>query len=87
MRWKPFDIPSDGQVDFVDGLRTVCGAGQPATRNGLAAHIYTCNASMDNKAMQNADGDFLIGNIQAKVFLIAILQIVLLIMQCLSKGR
>ena len=62
MRWKPFDIPSDGQVDFVDGLRTVCGAGQPATRNGLAAHIYTCNASMDNKAMQNADGDFLFGN-------------------------
>ena len=78
MRWKPFDIPSDGQVDFVDGLRTVCGAGQPATRNGLAAHIYTCNASMDNKAMQNADGDFLLGNTNQGCCL-PILLIVLLI--------
>ena len=63
MRWKPFDIPTDGQVDFVQGLRTICGAGQPATRNGLAVHIYTCNVGMENKAMQNADGDFLIGNL------------------------
>ena len=63
MRWKPFDIPTDGQVDFVQGLRTICGAGQPATRSGLAVHIYTCNVGMENKAMQNADGDFLIGNL------------------------
>ncbi|XP_046463936.1 homogentisate 1,2-dioxygenase-like [Daphnia pulex] len=60
MRWKPFDIPTDGQVDFVQGLRTVCGAGQPATRSGLAVHIYTCNVGMENKSMQNSDGDFLI---------------------------
>lgn len=61
MRWKPFDIPSDGIVDFVDGLHTVCGAGDPATRSGLAIHVYVCNASMENRAMQNSDGDFLIG--------------------------
>lgn len=61
MRWKPFDIATDGQVDFVQGLRTLCGAGQPATRHGLAVHIYTCNVAMENKSMQNSDGDFLIG--------------------------
>lgn len=63
MRWKPFDIPSgsDGSVDFVQGLRTLCGAGSPSTRNGLAVHIYACNAAMGNKCMQNSDGDFLIG--------------------------
>ena len=40
-----------------------CVAGQPATRSGLAVHIYTCNIGMENKSMQNSDGDFLIGNI------------------------
>lgn len=63
MRWKPFDIPADGKIDFVDGIHTVCGAGSPASRNGLAVHIYACNTSMVNKAMQNADGDFLIGKL------------------------
>ena len=64
MRWKPFDVPADGgeSVDFVAGLRTVCGAGAPSTRNGLAVHVYGCNASMTDSCLQNADGDFLIGN-------------------------
>ena len=64
MRWKPFDVPTSGDapVDFVQGLHTVCGAGHPSTRNGMAVHVYACNASMDNKAMQNADGNYLIGN-------------------------
>ena len=67
MRWKPFDVAGqdDPAVDFVQGLRTLCGAGHPSCRNGLSVHIYTCNASMDNKSMQNADGDFLIGKSSA----------------------
>lgn len=61
MRWNPFDIPSDEKsVDFVEGLHTICGAGEPAGRHGMAVHIYACNSSMKNKAMQNSDGDFLI---------------------------
>lgn len=60
MRWHPFDIPSD-PTDFVQGLRTVCGAGDPAGRHGMAVHIYACNAGMKNKAFQNSDGHFLIG--------------------------
>jgi homogentisate 1,2-dioxygenase len=59
-RWLPFDIPTEQKVDFVDGLHTVCGAGDPLSRHGIAVHIYACNASMENKAFYNSDGDFLI---------------------------
>ncbi|KAH8323252.1 hypothetical protein KR067_003777, partial [Drosophila pandora] len=61
MRWKPFDLPEDGKtVNFVEGLHTVCGAGDPRSRHGLAVHIYSCNSSMDSSAFYNSDGDFLI---------------------------
>lgn len=62
MRWNPFDLPTLNQkADFVEGLKTVCGAGDPKTKHGLAIHIYACNSSMENRAFYNADGDFLIG--------------------------
>eukprot|EP01136_Pigoraptor_vietnamica_P024409 Opistho-1_new@77439 len=61
MRWNPFDIPSaDRPVDFVQGIATLAGAGDPTMRHGLAVHIYACNAPMVDKALQNSDGDFLI---------------------------
>ncbi|KAJ8680617.1 hypothetical protein QAD02_016404 [Eretmocerus hayati] len=62
LRWKPFDVPTrqEPEVDFVEGLHTVCGAGDARTRSGLAIHVYLCNASMKNKALYNSDGDFLI---------------------------
>jgi len=73
MRWNPFDLPGQGEsVDFVQGLRTVCGAGHPSTRNGLSVHVYIFNAPMSaqRKCMQNADGDLLIvpqlGGLQIK---------------------
>ncbi|CAD0202689.1 unnamed protein product [Chrysodeixis includens] len=60
-RWLPFDLPPASQsVDFVSGLHTVCGAGDPRSRNGLAIHVYLCNASMDKKAFYSSDGDLLI---------------------------
>ena len=60
MRWQPFGIPAE-PTDFVEGVATVCGAGDPKTRSGVAVHIYTCNTSMKNKCFYNSDGDFLIG--------------------------
>lgn len=61
LRWNPFEIPSaSSKIDFVDGLSTVCGAGDARTRHGLAIHIYACNTSMNNRAFYNSDGDFLI---------------------------
>ena len=60
MRWSPFDLPKE-DTDFIEGLATVCGAGDPKTRHGVAVHIYTCNTSMTDKCFYNSDGDFLIG--------------------------
>ncbi|XP_030384097.1 homogentisate 1,2-dioxygenase [Scaptodrosophila lebanonensis] len=60
LRWKPFDIPVQKPVTFVEGLHTVCGAGDTRGRHGLAVHVYMCNKSMENTAFYNSDGDFLI---------------------------
>lgn len=38
--WTPFALPPDGtKVDFVDGLKTIAGAGEPSMREGLAIHM------------------------------------------------
>lgn len=42
-------------------MATLCGAGDVRSRHGLVIHIYSCNQSMNNKAFNNSDGDFLIG--------------------------
>ncbi|OQV20392.1 Homogentisate 1,2-dioxygenase [Hypsibius exemplaris] len=60
-RWQPFLLPKDtDNVDFVDGLRTLAGAGSAKDRRGCAIHIYVCNQSMGDRAFYNSDGDFLI---------------------------
>uniref|UniRef100_T1IUP4 Homogentisate 1,2-dioxygenase n=1 Tax=Strigamia maritima TaxID=126957 RepID=T1IUP4_STRMM len=62
LRWLPFEIPSkkSANVNFVEGLNTICGAGDPKTRNGISIHIYACNTSMETCCMYNSDGHFLI---------------------------
>lgn len=60
LRWLPFDFPKE-KTDFVDGLVTIAGAGDASLRNGVAIHIYSINTSMKDRALCNADGDFLFG--------------------------
>jgi homogentisate 1,2-dioxygenase len=62
LRWSPFTSThsADKKVDFVDGLSTICGAGDPSLRTGLAIHVYLANTSMGSKSFYNADGDMLI---------------------------
>lgn len=61
LAWYPFDLPEDHtRTDFVDGLKTLAGNGDPTLREGLAIHMYLANASMDRKAFVNNDGDMLI---------------------------
>ncbi|XP_052808795.1 homogentisate 1,2-dioxygenase-like isoform X2 [Mya arenaria] len=62
MRWLPFDIPNkkNKKQDFVQGLSTVCGAGDPMSRHGAAIYIYTCNSPMGDRCVYSSDGDFLI---------------------------
>jgi len=58
-RWKPFALP-DSPVDFVDGMKTLGGAGSAELKTGVAIHIYAANKSMGNRAFVNSDGDFLV---------------------------
>ncbi|KAG6889012.1 hypothetical protein C0995_004480 [Termitomyces sp. Mi166 len=61
LAWYPLDVPKDpNSIDFVDGLKTLAGNGDPTLREGLAIHMYLANASMQNRAFCNNDGDFLI---------------------------
>ncbi|KAI8929464.1 Homogentisate 1,2-dioxygenase [Entophlyctis helioformis] len=62
LRWSPFELPeksADG-VDFVHGLQTICGAGSPSNRAGMAIHVFACDKDMTNTSFYNSDGDFLI---------------------------
>lgn len=61
LAWHPFDIPAGSKsVDFVEGLKTIAGNGDPTLREGLAIHVYLANTSMQKKAFCNNDGDMLI---------------------------
>lgn len=61
LRWSPVDVPSsETSVDFVDGLKLVCGNGDPSMKNGCAIYNYAFNTNMGNKAFFNSDGDVLI---------------------------
>lgn len=57
---------SSQRVNFVEGMRTMMGAGDPAAKAGLAIHFYSFNADMIpandvvNTCMYNSDGDLLI---------------------------
>jgi homogentisate 1,2-dioxygenase len=59
LRWMPMKIPSESKT-FLDGLHTVAGAGEEATKTGLSIHLYVANANMTKTAMYNSDGDYLI---------------------------
>jgi homogentisate 1,2-dioxygenase len=59
--WNVFPLPLETEkVDFVQGLKTICGHGDPTLKEGLAIHMFTANTSMVNKAFSNNDGDMLI---------------------------
>jgi len=59
LRWDPMPMPAE-PTDFVDGLVSICGAGDPAGATGLGVHIYAANRSMEKRAFYNADGELLI---------------------------
>jgi homogentisate 1,2-dioxygenase len=59
LRWRPLPIPKE-PTDFVDGLVTFGGNGDPALQTGVAMHIYAANASMKDRFFYDADGELLI---------------------------
>ena len=59
LRWDPLPLP-EGPTDFVDGLVTMAGNGDPAAMSGCAIHLYAANRSMSDRFFYNADGEMLI---------------------------
>jgi homogentisate 1,2-dioxygenase len=60
LRWLPQKFPEDGEeVKFLEGIQTICGAGEPAMKDGLTMHMFSFNASMVDEAFYNSDGDML----------------------------
>ncbi len=62
MRWMPMPFPeSSKRVSFIEGWRTIAGAGEPCLKAGVAIHLYSANISMEDTCFYNSDGDLLIG--------------------------
>src|SRR5579862_6445161 len=59
LRWDPLPIP-DLATDFVDGIVTLGGNGDPAMQTGVAIHLYAANRSMENRFFYSADGELLL---------------------------
>jgi len=59
LRWDPFPYP-DTPVDFVDGLVTMAGNGNPYAQHGCGIHLYAANRSMTGRFVYDADGELLI---------------------------
>ena len=59
LRWNPLPLPAK-PTDFVDGLVTMAGNGDPHAQAGAAVHLYAANRSMQRRVFYNADGELLI---------------------------
>ena len=59
LRWDPLPLP-EAPTDFIDGLVTLAGNGDPATTLGNAVHVYAANRSMTDRVFYDADGELLI---------------------------
>ncbi|HTW86225.1 MAG TPA: homogentisate 1,2-dioxygenase [Candidatus Sulfotelmatobacter sp.] len=59
LRWDPLPAPSR-PTDFVEGLFTMAGNGDPAGMSGAAVHLYVANRSMAGRFFADADGELLI---------------------------
>jgi homogentisate 1,2-dioxygenase len=59
LRWNPLPIPSKS-TDFIDGLMTMAGSGDPESHTGLGVHVYCANRSMTDRYLHNADGEMML---------------------------
>ena len=59
LRWRAMPIPAE-PTDFIDGIVTIGGNGDPASQSGAAIHAYAANISMRERFFYNADGELLI---------------------------
>jgi homogentisate 1,2-dioxygenase len=58
LRWGPLPVPSK-PTDFLEGLVTIAGSGDPAAQSGIAVHVYRANLSMKDRYFCDADGELM----------------------------
>jgi homogentisate 1,2-dioxygenase len=68
LRWSPMPIPRQA-TDFVEGLVTLGGNGDPQAQTGCAIHVYAANRSMTQRAFYSADGELLLVPQQGRLLL------------------
>jgi homogentisate 1,2-dioxygenase len=59
LRWNPWPMPARA-TDFVDGIVTIAGNGEPHAQAGSAVHVYRANRSMAGRYLVNSDGELLL---------------------------
>ena len=59
LRWDPLPLPT-APTDFVDGLVTMAGNGDPASMTGCGIHLFAANRSMTDRYFYDADGELLV---------------------------
>ena len=59
LRWDPLPYPGE-PTDFVNGMITLGGNGDPEQQTGVAIHLYAASAGMRDRYFYSADGEFLI---------------------------
>src|SRR5438094_3032933 len=58
LRWDPLPI-GESPADFIDGLATLAGSGEPAAQIGVAVHLYRANRSMAERMFVDCDGELM----------------------------
>ncbi|CAM9721823.1 unnamed protein product [Ectocarpus sp. 12 AP-2014] len=48
------------RVDFIEGIETMGGVGDPAAKSGLGIYLYAMNSDMGDKVFYNADGEIIL---------------------------
>jgi homogentisate 1,2-dioxygenase len=59
LRWDPLPI-GESPTDFIDGLATLAGSGDPAAQTGVAVHLYRANRSMAERLFVDCDGELML---------------------------
>jgi homogentisate 1,2-dioxygenase len=58
LRWDPLPVPSK-PTDFLDGLVTLAGSGEPGSQSGIAVHVYRANRPMKDRYFYSGDGELM----------------------------
>lgn len=59
LRLAPLPIP-EGEVDWVDGLRSFAGAGDASSCHGFSTYLWAASASMEDRSFVSMDGDMIL---------------------------